>query len=65
LRQCQRDCLDACAKGARVVEMACGTGKTQVIKELVSNVSGRVLRALDSGVVLNHALSFSPSSGGL
>jgi hypothetical protein len=43
LRQCQRDCLDACAKGARVLEMACGTGKTRVIQELVSNVSGRVL----------------------
>ena len=43
LRQCQRDCLDACAKGARVLEMACGTGKTRVIQELVTNVSGRVL----------------------
>ena len=63
LRQCQRDCLHACAKGARVIEMACGTGKTRVIKELVSNVSGRVLWALDSGLVLTHALSFSPSSG--
>ena len=43
LRPCQRDCLDACATGARVLEMACGTGKTRVIQELVSNVSGRVL----------------------
>ena len=43
LRQCQRNCLDACTKGARVIEMACGTGKTRVIQELVSNVSGRVL----------------------
>ena len=42
LRPCQRDCLDACAKGARVLEMACGTGKTRVIQELASNVSGRV-----------------------
>ena len=48
LRQCQRDCLEACAKGARIIEMACGTGKTRVIKELVSNVSGRVPLALDS-----------------
>ena len=47
LRQCQRDCLDACAKGARIVEMACGTGKTRVVKELVSNVSGRVPLAVD------------------
>ena len=42
LRQCQRDCLDACAQGARVVEMACGSGKTRVMKELVSNISGKV-----------------------
>ncbi len=42
LRQCQQDCLDACAQGARVVEMACGTGKTRVMKELVSNISGKV-----------------------
>ena len=48
LRQCQRDCLDACAEGARVIEMACGTGKTRVIQELVSNVSGRVPLAVDS-----------------
>ena len=48
LRQCQRDCLAACAKGARIIEMACGTGKTRVIQELVSNVSGRVPLAVDS-----------------
>ena len=42
LRQCQKDCLEACTKGARKIEMACGTGKTRVMKELVSNVSGRV-----------------------
>lgn len=41
LRQCQQDCLDACAKGARVIEMACGTGKTRVMKELVSSIFGR------------------------
>ncbi|CAJ1419463.1 unnamed protein product [Effrenium voratum] len=43
LRPCQRECLEACAKGARVIEMACGTGKTRVMKELVRNISGRVL----------------------
>ena len=48
LRQCQRDCLAACAKGARIIEMACGTGKTRVIQELVSNISGRVPAAVDS-----------------
>ena len=39
LRKCQQDCLEACAKGARKIEMACGTGKTRVMKELVGNVS--------------------------
>ena len=42
LRKCQQDCLEACAKGARKIEMACGTGKTRVMKELVGNVSGKV-----------------------
>ena len=42
LRPCQRECLEACAKGARVIEMACGTGKTRVMKELARNISGRV-----------------------
>ena len=42
LRKCQQDCLEACAKGARKIEMACGTGKTRVMKELAANVSGRV-----------------------
>ena len=42
LRLCQTDCLKACAKGARIIEMACGTGKTRVIKELVANISGKV-----------------------
>ena len=42
LRSCQTDCLKACAKGARIIEMACGTGKTRVIKEFVRNISGRV-----------------------
>eukprot|EP00438_Fugacium_kawagutii_P029161 Skav216180 [mRNA] locus=scaffold2249:124226:133669:+ [translate_table: standard] len=47
LRDCQRDCLEACAKGARVIEMACGTGKTRIMKELVKNVLITVpLRAL-------------------
>ena len=42
LRPCQTDCLKACAKGARIIEIACGTGKTRVIEELVRNISGRV-----------------------
>ena len=50
LRPCQTDCLTACAKGARIVEMACGTGKTRVMKELVTNISGRVPCLLTWGV---------------
>eukprot|EP00434_Breviolum_minutum_P004561 symbB.v1.2.004024.t1/scaffold227.1/size261201/10 len=47
LRKCQQDCLEACAKGARKIEMACGTGKTRIMKELVGNVLITVpLRAL-------------------
>ena len=42
LRSCQTDCLSECVKGARIIEMACGTGKTRVIKELVNNISGKV-----------------------
>ena len=42
LRKCQQDCLEACAKGARKIGMACGTGKTRVMKELVASISGRV-----------------------
>ena len=34
--------MEACAKGARKIGMACGTGKTRVMKELVANISGRV-----------------------
>ena len=41
LRPCQQACLDACAKGVRVVEMACGTGKTQIMRELAETVSGK------------------------
>ncbi|CAE7730307.1 Ken-052 [Symbiodinium pilosum] len=42
LRPCQQACLDACARGARVIEMACGTGKTRVMRELAKNFSGKV-----------------------
>ena len=56
LRRCQRDCLEACAKGARVIEMACGTGKTRVIKELAGNISGRVPWPVISGICLRAEL---------
>ena len=41
LRSCQMACLEACVQGARVVEMACGTGKTRIIRELAENTSGK------------------------
>ena len=41
LRPCQEACLEACAKGARVIEMACGTGKTRVIRELAERQKGK------------------------
>ena len=42
---CQKACLDACAHGARIVEMACGSGKTRVIREMAMNISGKVPRS--------------------
>ena len=44
LRECQEACLEACAKGARVIEMACGTGKTRVIRELAAKQAGKAGR---------------------
>ncbi|CAE7192775.1 unnamed protein product [Symbiodinium sp. CCMP2456] len=52
LRRCQEDCLEACAKGARVIEMACGTGKTRVIRELAAQQTGKVLVTVPSLVLL-------------
>ena len=43
LRKCQEACLEACLKGARVIEMACGTGKTRVMRELAEKQSGKVV----------------------
>ncbi|CAJ1416632.1 unnamed protein product [Effrenium voratum] len=63
LRPCQRDCLKACAKGARVIEMACGTGKTRVIKEVVQNISGRVLITLSLRALLEQFAIDFPSFG--
>ena len=52
LRPCQEACLKACAKGARVIEMACGTGKTRVIKELAMERKGKVGRHGQTSVCL-------------
>ena len=43
LRPCQTACLQACAEGARVLELACGTGKTRIMWELARNMSGKDL----------------------
>ncbi|CAE7240286.1 unnamed protein product [Symbiodinium microadriaticum] len=52
LRPCQEACLEACANGARVIEMACGTGKTRVIRELTTKQTGKVLVTVPSRVLL-------------
>ncbi|CAE6933399.1 irc3 [Symbiodinium sp. CCMP2456] len=52
LRRCQMDCLEACAQGARNVELACGTGKTRIIHELAMKASGRVLVTVPSRILL-------------
>ncbi|CAE7249236.1 unnamed protein product [Symbiodinium sp. CCMP2456] len=52
LRPCQEACLEACAKGARVIEMACGTGKTRIIRELAAKQPGKVLVIVPSRVLL-------------
>ncbi|CAE7433920.1 unnamed protein product [Symbiodinium microadriaticum] len=52
LRPCQEACLEACAEGARVIEMACGTGKTRVIRELAAKQTGKVLVTVPSRVLL-------------
>ena len=44
LRTCQKACLKACAQGARMLELACGTGKTRIIHELAASTSGRATR---------------------
>ena len=44
LRPCQVACLEACAKGARVIEMACGAGKTRIIRELAAKQTGKAER---------------------
>ena len=48
LRPCQEACLEACAKGALVIEMACGTGKTRIIRELAAKQSGKAERGHSS-----------------
>ncbi|CAE7246874.1 irc3 [Symbiodinium sp. CCMP2456] len=54
LRPCQEACLNACAKGARVVELACGTGKTRIMRELANDASecDRVLVTTPSRVLM-------------
>ncbi|CAE8720533.1 unnamed protein product [Polarella glacialis] len=38
LRECQVACLKACEDGARIIEMACGSGKTRVLVLIPSHV---------------------------
>ncbi|CAE7405594.1 irc3, partial [Symbiodinium sp. KB8] len=57
LRPCQEACLEACAKRARVIEMACGTGKTRVIRELAERQKGKVLVTVPSRLLLEQFAS--------
>ncbi|CAE7911379.1 irc3 [Symbiodinium necroappetens] len=61
LRPCQQACLEACATGARVIQMACGTGKTRVIRELAQNVSGKVLVIVPSRLLLEQFAAEFPT----
>ncbi|CAE7249271.1 irc3 [Symbiodinium microadriaticum] len=61
LRPCQQACLEACANGARVIQMACGTGKTRVIRELAQNVSGKVLVIVPSRLLLEQFATEFPT----
>ncbi|CAE7365657.1 irc3, partial [Symbiodinium sp. CCMP2456] len=61
LRPCQQACLEACAKGARVIQMACGTGKTRVIRELAQNISGKVLVIVPSRLLLEQFAAEFPT----
>ncbi|CAE7913990.1 unnamed protein product, partial [Symbiodinium necroappetens] len=61
LRHCQMDCLEACAKGARTLELACGTGKTRIIQELARSVLGRVLVTVPSRVLLEQFATAFPT----
>ncbi|CAE7252868.1 unnamed protein product [Symbiodinium sp. CCMP2592] len=58
---CQEACLEACATGARVIEMACGTGKTRVIRELVAKHTGKVLVTVPSRLLLEQLGEEMPS----
>mmetsp|Transcript_32500 Transcript_32500/g.91313 ORF Transcript_32500/g.91313 Transcript_32500/m.91313 type:complete len:1049 (-) Transcript_32500:210-3356(-) len=59
MRQCQKDCLEACMNGARKIQMACGTGKTLVMREIANRAKGKVLMLVPSLVLLHqHAKLF-------
>ncbi|CAK0802363.1 unnamed protein product [Prorocentrum cordatum] len=60
LRPCQRDCIRACRAGARIIEMACGTGKTLVMRRLADKASGRVLVSVPSLALLWQHLATFP-----
>ena len=60
LRPCQERCIRACAEGARVIEMACGTGKTRVMRELADQVCGRVLVLVPTRVLLRQHMALFP-----
>ncbi|CAE8592070.1 unnamed protein product, partial [Polarella glacialis] len=61
LRPCQKACLEACANGARVIEMACGSGKTRVMRELADSAIGQVLVLVPSHILLSQFAATFPT----
>ncbi|CAE8623083.1 unnamed protein product [Polarella glacialis] len=61
LRSCQDACLRACHNGSRVIEMACGSGKTRVMRELANKADGKVLIVVPSLVLLGQFFEAFPT----
>ncbi|CAE8737984.1 unnamed protein product, partial [Polarella glacialis] len=61
LRACQHACLQACEQGARIIEMACGSGKTRIMRELADRAKGKVLILVPSHILLDQFARLFPS----
>ena len=62
LRSCQVACLKAIDNGARIIEMACGTGKTRIMQELaIRQKPGKVLVIVPTLVLLSQFAETFPT----
>eukprot|EP00930_Biecheleria_cincta_P013187 TRINITY_DN11894_c0_g3_i1.p1 TRINITY_DN11894_c0_g3~~TRINITY_DN11894_c0_g3_i1.p1 ORF type:complete len:1448 (+),score=185.85 TRINITY_DN11894_c0_g3_i1:104-4447(+) len=59
---CQESCLQACETGARIIEMACGCGKSRVMQELADRARGRVLIVVPSHLLMQQFAEIFPSA---